>query len=471
MATHGEQALRQRPTAQVDRGQAVPARRGARRHRRRCRRRSSTRPSTCRSGSASIPSTPTRWCAARSCCRTASARRCASRSSPRARRSARRARPGADVVGAEDLVERIQGGWLDFDTDDRHARPDGPGRPARQGAGPARPDAEPEARHGDVRRRPRGARGKAGKVEFRVDKAGQRPRADRQALVPAGAAASKRARAARGDRAREAGGGQGHVSAIASRCRRRWGPAIKVDAQRIAKLFKKRRVGGRASGADASERSRRSRRSRARLRRRDDASCLTEYRGLTVQQLTELRKQLEAVSARVQGRQEPAGAARRRRVDALGARHRTSRARPGWSLAGGPGRRWPRRCTTFADRPPGLAIKAGCVEGRCRARGAQGAGRPAVEGSAAAPDRRGHPGPARAARRAPRGAPARARVRARGEARRRRSAEAGRRRSRSGSTPSAAPVAEPPRRRGQRHDGGARTWRRTSKRSPRSWTS
>src|SRR2546428_233191 len=59
-----------------------------------CRQRSSTSPSICRSDSASIPSTPTRWCAARWCCHTGSASRSASRSSRRATRSARRARRG-----------------------------------------------------------------------------------------------------------------------------------------------------------------------------------------------------------------------------------------------------------------------------------------------------------------------------------------------------------------------------------------
>jgi large subunit ribosomal protein L1 len=79
---------------------------------------------------------------------------------------------GADVIGAEDLVERVQGGWMEFDT--AVATPDLMGQVGRLGKVLGPRGLMPNPKLGtvtfDVSRAVREA--KAGKIEFRVDKAG-----------------------------------------------------------------------------------------------------------------------------------------------------------------------------------------------------------------------------------------------------------------------------------------------------------
>ena len=145
---------------------------------------------------------------------------------------------GADVVGAEDLVEKIQGGFMDFDS--TIATPDLMGQVGRLGKVLGPRGLMPNPKMGtvtfDVARAVREV--KAGKVEFRVDKAGNvhvqvgkksfptehlvaNAMALLEAIVKAKPAASK------------------GVYLRSLTLSTTMGPGIPVDAQRVANQFKK----------------------------------------------------------------------------------------------------------------------------------------------------------------------------------------------------------------------------------------
>ncbi len=172
-------------TKRFDREQLHTRRRGASTSSRAWPRPSSTRPSSWRSASASIPARPTRWCAAPSRCPSGTGKDVrvavfaagdAADGRPRGRRRhRRRRRPRRRGRGRHARLRRRH----------RHAGPHAAGRPARPGARPPWPDAEPQDRHRHHRRR-RGrqrVQGRQGRVPHRPLR--QRARADRQGQLRA----------------------------------------------------------------------------------------------------------------------------------------------------------------------------------------------------------------------------------------------------------------------------------------------
>jgi large subunit ribosomal protein L1 len=145
---------------------------------------------------------------------------------------------GADTIGAEDLVEKVQGGWMDFDT--AIATPDLMGQVGRLGKVLGPRGLMPNPKLGtvtfDISRAVREA--KAGKVEFRVDEAGnihtpvgkrsfneQQLRDNAMALIEAIVRAKPAA--AKGNYLRSL-----TVSSTMS-------PGVPIDAVAVANLFKK----------------------------------------------------------------------------------------------------------------------------------------------------------------------------------------------------------------------------------------
>src|SRR5216117_3780482 len=145
---------------------------------------------------------------------------------------------GADVVGAEDLVEKIQGGFMDFDS--TIATPDLMGQVGRLGKVLGPRGLMPNPKLGtvtfDVGRAVREA--KAGKVEFRVDKAGN-------VHVPIGKRSFSQEHLANNAlalleaivRAKPSASKGTYLRSITMSST--MGPGIKVDTQQVAGMFKK----------------------------------------------------------------------------------------------------------------------------------------------------------------------------------------------------------------------------------------
>ena len=145
---------------------------------------------------------------------------------------------GADVVGAEDLVEKIQGGFMDFDS--TIATPDLMGQVGRLGKVLGPRGLMPNPKMGtvtfDVGRAVREV--KAGKVEFRVDKAGNvHVQLGRKSFPQESLVANAMALLEAVVKAKPAASKGVYLRSLTLSTT--MGPGIPVDAQRVANQFKK----------------------------------------------------------------------------------------------------------------------------------------------------------------------------------------------------------------------------------------
>jgi large subunit ribosomal protein L1 len=145
---------------------------------------------------------------------------------------------GADVIGAEDLVQRVQEGFMDFDT--TIATPDLMGQVGRLGKVLGPRGLMPNPKLGtvtfDVGRAVREA--KAGKVEFRVDKAGNiHTPIGKRSFSPEQLAANALALIEAIVRAKPAAAKGTYLRTLTVSST--MSPGVPIDAQAVANLFKK----------------------------------------------------------------------------------------------------------------------------------------------------------------------------------------------------------------------------------------
>jgi large subunit ribosomal protein L1 len=145
---------------------------------------------------------------------------------------------GADVVGAEDLVQRVQEGFMEFDT--TIATPDLMGQVGRLGKVLGPRGLMPNPKLGtvtfDVGRAVREA--KAGKVEFRVDKAGNiHTPIGKRSFTPEQLAANAMALIEAIVRAKPAAAKGTYLRSLTLSST--MSPGVRIDAQAVANMFKK----------------------------------------------------------------------------------------------------------------------------------------------------------------------------------------------------------------------------------------
>jgi large subunit ribosomal protein L1 len=145
---------------------------------------------------------------------------------------------GADYIGAEDLIEKIQGGWMEFDS--TIATPDLMGQVGKLGKVLGPRGLMPNPKLGtvtfDIARAVREVKG--GKVEFRVDKAGNiHVLIGKKSFSAEQLAANAMTLVEAIMRARPSSAKGQYLKSLTVSST--MGPGIPVDVQRIANLFKK----------------------------------------------------------------------------------------------------------------------------------------------------------------------------------------------------------------------------------------
>ena len=148
---------------------------------------------------------------------------------------------GADYVGSDDMIEKVSGRLARLRRGRRDARPDGQGRPARQGPRSPWPHAEPEDRHRDDGRRQGRQRHQGRQDRVPRRQAREPPLHHRQGVLRREVARRELRRRARRDPPAQAGELEGPLHREGHHSARRWARASRSTTARRATSSSRRR--------------------------------------------------------------------------------------------------------------------------------------------------------------------------------------------------------------------------------------